>query len=460
MDMDNRSLLVAAAMSAVMFGCGGDNGEKASSVKSAKDASVARNDAKDDAKDGTSAGGRDDGASDNKRSTAGKGESAAGKSGSGDKPASMGKEDSSQGAAGEAGSSEMAAAKGGSGESAGTSGGGAEPPSGDGCSDGLKMIGGKCACDLGGTFALRQRFAVTLTSTGTEELNDATVYWSIVHAEAGADGKVSLSLTACGQSTPDICGTGAPPLIPGAEAYAQYVPASVWDKADVRSSTVELALAGALPDSDFVTPPIAQLAGIALADPLGAWPSARKDVEGGDDFDGSAVNGAKWVDLDGDKALGLTNFAVPPGGVSASQLMPGATETFDATSKACPRSDASAPRSPYAYLPTVEGVQLRRMKRYQTSQRIVSELHGKLETCDRASGSITGQKGSAVKLESIFGGCVLVDGSSETPCSSTLLNNLESMGGGLTLKVASGEFVMMRVADDFKCGDVRTTKFD
>jgi hypothetical protein len=332
-------------------------------------------------------------------------------------------------------------------------------PSGS-CESGYVAVAGACVCDLNGTFAFHGHAQVSLASTGpVEALNDTIDLWGIAHNVYDAAGNLSLTLSACGQTTPDICAAAQAPVLPNAEAYAQYVPVEVWDDHGAQTA-LQFSLPAALPGTPFDTPSIAELFGVTLSNPLGAWPTTRKDVEGGSEFDGSAVNGAHWLDSDGDGELGMTIKVVPPGGVAASATG-GPPQSYAATSTKCPRSDAKAARSPYAYLPLPQGLGVKRIKRLYSAQRVALEFHGTFTTCDRASGMLTGPKGGALRMDTLIGGCAIVNGSAESACTAGLLDMTDG-GGGATagLQLGSGSFVLVRVADALSCAQVRAMNLE
>lgn len=332
----------------------------------------------------------------------------------------------------------------------------ANPEPGIRCAPGFVFVGGECACDLNGTFALHGTAAVSYEGMAPiEALNDSIDLWGIVQKEYDIDGNLQLTLTACGQTTPDICAAAQAPILPAPEAYAQYISVEVWDKPS-SAAAVQLSLPAARPGAAFDTPTIVQLFGVSLANPLGAWPASRKDVEGGADYDGSATNGARWVDLDADGKPGVTIRAVGPGGVAATATS-GPPRSYAAKSEKCPRSNAGATRSPYAYVPLPQGLGVRRIKTFYSAQRVAIELHGALDTCDRISGKFTGPKGGKVRLDALVGGCAIVNGSGESACGAALLDAADAAGGGATglLELGSGDFVLARAPADVTCTQVR-----
>jgi hypothetical protein len=328
------------------------------------------------------------------------------------------------------------------------------------CGSGYLAVEGACVCDMNGTFAFHGRAQVSLPSMApVEALNDTIELWGTVRQTYDGDGNLGLMLSACGQTTPDICVAAQAPVLPNAEAYAQYVPVEVWDKHGTQAA-LQIGLPGALPGTPFETPTLAELFGVTLANPLGAWPTTRKDVEGGSEFDGSAVNGAHWLDIDGDGELGMSIKLVPPGGVAAAATS-GPPHSYAATSTKCPRSDPQAARSPYAYLPLPQGLGVKRIKRLYSAQRIALEFHGTLASCDRVSGMLTGANGGALHMDSLIGGCAIVNGSGESTCTAALLDMTDSGGGAAAgLQLGSGSFVLARVADAVTCAQVRAMNLE
>ena len=190
-------------------------------------------------------------------------------------------------------------------------------PEGPTCSAGYLAVAGQCVCDLNGTFAFHAKTPVSLASTPPiEALNDQIELWGIVRQNYDAQGNLELTLNSCGQTTADICASAQPPVLSSAEAYAQYVPVEVWDM-PTPAAKAQLNFPGATPGAAFATPTLVQLFGVTLTNPLGAWPTTRKNVDGGPDFAGTATNGARWADTDADGKLGMTMKVVGPGGVTA-----------------------------------------------------------------------------------------------------------------------------------------------
>jgi hypothetical protein len=331
------------------------------------------------------------------------------------------------------------------------------------CDAGYIDVAGQCVCDMNGTFALHSKTPVSLPSTPPlEALTDAIDLWGVVVQQYDAEGNLEISLNSCGQTTPDICAAAQAPVLPSAEAYGEYVPVELWETA-TPPAVAQMSLPDALPGSAFATPTLAQVLGITLTNPLGAWPTTRKNIEGGPDFGGSATNGARWMDIDGDGKPGMTMKVVGPGGVPAGAAS-GPPFSYGATSSKCPRSDRQAPRSSYAYLPLPQGLGVKRIKGLYSAQRVRLEFHGALETCDRISGMLTGPKAAKLQLDAVLGGCTMVSGSGESACPSSLLDSAESSGSGGAatggLEMGAGSFVLARIPDGTTCAQVRAMNLD
>jgi len=324
------------------------------------------------------------------------------------------------------------------------------------CEQGYVAVGGACTCELSGTFAFQGIAPVSLVGSGpVEALDDTIQLWGIARHDYDAQAGLSLTLSWCGQTTPDICASAQPPALPSPEAYGQFIPLESWTRAST-SVTAELPLAHALPGEPFITPTIVQLFGISLADPFGAWPTTRKDIEGSPNYDGSSVNGAQWLDSDDDGKLGLSTIIVPPGGLQGTATA-GPPGGYTAESSACPRDQPRAARSRYMYIPFPQGLGVERIAALYMAQRLALELSGVVESCDRITGVLTGPSGADIRLDGVLGGCSTINGSAQEDCSASLLSTAESGGGAtsLGLNFGIGDFVLTRADTDTTCADVR-----
>jgi hypothetical protein len=328
------------------------------------------------------------------------------------------------------------------------------------CSAGYVAIGGTCVCDMSGTFAARTRLDTSWMnlSDQIEDGKDTSYAYSIERHTVDANGNMTLELIACGSTSVDICGLGAAPVL-AAETYAQFLPVTIFNTPSMPIVKTTLSVAGALPGTPFVTPVVAALTGITLTDPTGAWPATRKDVAGTPSFDGTATNGAAWLDHDNDTFVGLTSYAVPPGGIKADGVPPDPIKDFGALSAVCPRMGGA--HTPYAYWPTPpEGVSLTpvRVKRFYTASRVISGYSGTIDSCDQVSGDLIGPNAGPVKLDGRIGGCVRTNGSGETACPDTVIDFLDA--GASSQGGVKGYFKAKRVAADATCATVRATNFD
>lgn len=324
------------------------------------------------------------------------------------------------------------------------------------CSAGFKPVGGTCGCDLTGTFAGRSTFDQSWSNiVGFEDGKVTTYNWLIQRNQVAADGSIDAEVILCGESPVDLCGNAL-----GNEAYAQWLARNYYDAGASSAKFSYRIDKAAVPGASYETPAFALLAGISLSDPLGAWPTDRKQIQGGPDFSGSAVNGARWVDMDNDSFEGVTTYNVGPDGMSADGDGPRPLSSFGMTSAACPRNNPNAKRYPYAYPPAADGLIVRRVKRFYTASRVIDVMRGKLDSCDGFSGDVRGPNDSDVaKSDGTVGGCVRVNGDGEAACSSQILDFIGGEGASATQMTNSSKYTFKRVADNISCADVRGMSF-
>jgi hypothetical protein len=326
------------------------------------------------------------------------------------------------------------------------------------CEAGFRAVAGQCVCDMQGTFAVR--YDSTASWKDVDGIEDGSAQgnsWAIARQNYGDDGALSLEVITCGETNIDLCGTGVRIAGISAEAYSQYVPISVWDKAGVTGTVVDFSLPAAAPGSPYKTPLFAILLGVSLTDPLGEWPAKRQDVQGGSDFDGSATNGARWLDSDQDTLFGRTTYAVGPNGATpAGELAPIAP--YAQTSAACPRGDAAAARLGYNYPPGLDGLTPRRIKRFSSASRAINEYEGTIQSCNEITGSVKGPDNGRAHMDLRIGSCVRVDGDSgEVACGSNLLDFLDATQAPSAFD--SQTFIMKRVEANITCAQVRALTF-
>jgi hypothetical protein len=330
------------------------------------------------------------------------------------------------------------------------------------CGPGYVAVAGQCVCDMAGTFAARTRLDLAWSnlSDQIEDGSDTTYSYSLERHSYDANGLLTLEVIACGTTSLDACGLGAAPVL-GAEAYSQFLPSEIWNTPSMPVLRTSLSLPNALPGSPFETAEEAALQGITLSDPKGAWPSSYTQVVGTPDYAGTAVNGATFIDHDDDTYVGLTSYAVPPGGVSADGVAPDPIWNFGANSAACPRLN-DGPRTPYAYWPAPpQGLSLTpvRVKRFYTASRVISALKGKLDSCDQLSGEVVGPDGGKARVDARVGGCVRSNGSGEAACPSNVIAFLD--GGAQNQQIVSATFKVKRLSDpNATCAAVRAVDFE
>lgn len=331
------------------------------------------------------------------------------------------------------------------------------------CIDGYVEQHGSCVCDMSGTFVVRARLDLSWNEMGglIEPGSDSVYGYAIERYSYDGEGELQVQYTPCGNGAFDLCGVGVAPTL-AAEAYAQFIPTDVWDLPSMPKFNVHVSAPQRLPGTAFVTDTIAVVQGIALADPLGAWPERMQDIAGTPSFDGSAVNGARWLDQDDDAFVGLTSYVVPPGGVPAtgSQLMP--PRPYGASSAVCPRS--GGPHTQYAYWPapaqgeTGSSVPLR-IKRFYSATRVVGAYQGTITSCDEVEGEIHGPDGEPLQIEMRVGGCMRASEDGETACPPSAVEFLDSAQPQVAVRAS---FKLKRWPNDapVSCAAARSFPFE
>jgi hypothetical protein len=138
------------------------------------------------------------------------------------------------------------------------------------------------------------------TTAGTGDL----VLTSVYRLEVGASGSVTGENSPCGARLPAFTFSA---LIGGGNCRIE-IPDGVWDLPDFPSFEAAGTLAGWQPGSAFETVPIAELTGLTMAEPDGAWPTSYTAIQA--------------TDADDDGNPGLTaipatgaGFAAPPASI-------------------------------------------------------------------------------------------------------------------------------------------------
>lgn len=324
------------------------------------------------------------------------------------------------------------------------------------CAAGFREVAGKCVCDLSGTFVTKQSYLASWSGeTGVEDGSETTYSWSIERHEYDAQGNLDVESISCGDTQPELCGTGN--VVVGREAYAQYIPANVYGKASMPVARYQFQIEEALPNQPFNSPMTALLTGISLADPMGAWPTQRQNIAGSPDAGSNIVNGARWIDSDDDKAIGITTYAVGPGGISASGDGPRPIVSYGANSMVCPRGNPSAARLAYNWVPATEGLNVRRVKQIYSASRVITAIRGTIESCDSITGKVVGPNANDnVRIDGVVGGCARVEGNGEAACSSALVNFFE---GDSAQEAPPGDIVIRRAPDSIDCAGARAFQF-
>jgi hypothetical protein len=327
------------------------------------------------------------------------------------------------------------------------------------CPAGTRSLGGTCACDLSGDFGLRQRIDVSWSNI--DQIEDGTAFtysYQNVHMTYDDAGKLTMTLSDCGGTTFDLCDVPVRPLL-GPEAYGQYFPVEIWDLPSMSRTTVSFDLPNAKPGTPFNTGIFATLSGLSLTDPLGPFPTKWQDIAGSPSFSGNAVNGAAWLDVDNDGDLGLTTYAVPPGGISRDGVAPEPQRDFGSNSMDCPRN-SNGDRYPYAWVPaTTGGLSVVRVKRLMGATRSTLAFNGAITSCNQLDGDITGPDDNKLKIEGRVGNCVQVNGNGESGCSSALVDFFDKQPQ--TQKINSAKFRIKRANKaNPTCADLQALPYD
>jgi hypothetical protein len=327
------------------------------------------------------------------------------------------------------------------------------------CAAGTREVGGKCGCDLTGTFGVKSTQTISWQDVD-QFLEDGVVQTTsfAMHRHTyDAEGNLRVEITECGGSAFDLCSVPFPPFL-GAEAYGQFTPESVWGSETMPRTNITVPLADSQPGAAFKTEMFAMLNGIQLDDPMGAWPSDRRQVAGAPESEGTPVNGATWLDPDNDGSLALTTFGVGPGGEPIDGVFPDPPVAYESRSAECPRLEGGE-RHPYAYPPAIPNgsLSVQRIKRVFTGQRATLAYDGKIDSCDVITGEVTGPDNGQLKLDTRVGGCVRVNGSDESVCAAGAVDFLDQQPQ--TQNLSDAKFTIKRLADGASCADVRTASY-
>jgi hypothetical protein len=251
----------------------------------------------------------------------------------------------------------------------------------------------------------------------------ATHQWSLRHHKIETNGSLTVQTVSCGGTAPDFCDVFT------SSAHAQYQSNQMWGKSKVVLGTkpVTASLLGVVPGGTYSEPPTAQLLGIALEDPLGAWPPCRACVGvaagstcscGGTTH--TVTNRATWVDADDDGAAGITNYHIPRGGLGIDGTNPDPPYAYTEPT-ACPR--LRSPQGSYNYQewPGAVGLTQFRTNRWSVGQRTTSAIASTSITLANSqcviAGNVTGPgTGNTAKVDLRIEGCEICAASSSNAC--------------------------------------------
>ena len=305
------------------------------------------------------------------------------------------------------------------------------------CAAGYRSIptstGPTCACDLSGTFALSVKTMVGWDAVfvlGIKAIEESpvggveTYRWALRHQTVGTNGSVTVQTIPCGGTAPDACDLAY------GYAHAQYQPNHVWGKAkiNVGNTSATVPLTGVIPGGSYVEPNTAQLLGISLADPFGAWPPCRGCVgvpAGSNCTCGSTThmvtNQATWVDVDDDSNLGITNLHVPRGGLTIDGVVPDPPYVYTEPT-ACRRIQAPTGTYTYQEWPgTVPPLSTFRTNRFYVGTRMTSGLSSTSVTFANGAcaiaGNVTGPNNGKTRIEQRTHGCETCSDANSNACN-------------------------------------------
>jgi hypothetical protein len=292
------------------------------------------------------------------------------------------------------------------------------------CAAGYRSIptstGPTCACDLSGTYALSVKTMVgwdAVVVLGIKAIEESppggveTYRWALRHQTVETNGSVTVKTFPCGGTAPDACDLAY------GYTHAQYQPNHVWGKSKINAGTtsVNTSLVGVIPGGTYVEPQIAELLGITLTDPFGAWPPCRAcvGVEAGSTCScggtsHTVTNKATWVDVDDDSNLGITNLHVPRGGVIIDSVVPDPPYAYTEPT-ACPRIATPQGTFTYQEWPGTVGLSTFRTNRFFVGTRMTSGLSGSTiafaNNACTISGTVTGPNSGKTRVEQRTQGC-------------------------------------------------------
>jgi hypothetical protein len=303
------------------------------------------------------------------------------------------------------------------------------------CAAGFRSIststGPTCVCDLAGTYALSVKTMVgwdAVVVLGIKAIEESppggveTYRWALRYQTVEPNGAMTVKTFPCGGTAPDACDLAY------GYTHAQYQPNHVWGKAKINAGTtpVNASLVGVVPGGTYAEPQIAELLGISLTDPFGAWPPCRACVGvdvgatcscGGTNH--TVTNRATWVDVDDDTMLGITNLHVPRGGIAIDGTLPDPPYVYSEPT-ACPRIAAPQGTFTYQEWPGAVGLSTFRTNRFFVGTRMTSALSGTTITVANnacsISGILTGPNSGRTRVEQRTQGCETCSGANANAC--------------------------------------------
>jgi hypothetical protein len=278
------------------------------------------------------------------------------------------------------------------------------------------------ACDLSGTFAVREQTAVTwdavvVLGTTVLDAGSATLSAWALRQHTISGNTLTVTQAPCGGTSPDICSTFLN------AAFTQFTPDTIWQGVNMPVVTSTMTLNDPDPTEPFVGPTTAALLGLSLTTPLtplGPWPPAWNSA------------GVNWHDHDSDTFLGITSQMRNTG-----------------TSPSCgnrPYSNLPDPSNPFN--PPID--------RIYVGSRAISNYSGTIMDCNTIEGDVIGPDNGNPQVNGHVRGCRHEDG---TACSTATFQAIDQQGQTSNQHITNSTFTMIRVPASTTCAQVRAMTF-
>jgi hypothetical protein len=314
------------------------------------------------------------------------------------------------------------------------------------CNFGYTGTGTTCTldfCDLNGTWAVRTRTTISwanVTSSGFVVIQAGTFtadVWEL--RKITYDGQVVTNETKpCGATYPDAKN---PTLN---ETYGAYIPTTRWDSLPFRAPFTD-PVVKAKPGSAYVSSQRAELFGIRLTDPFGAWPTAATQVT--NICNSTASNTPCWANDDNDNFTAITSWSKPP------------------------TQRSTIYNQNYSYTPA--GVQLfitRRVACQHLGARSITRFNGSVVDCNTIKGPMevtaTNSRLHSCRVAAhnandsdCFNNIDVSTRETLPNCTPSEAQELDQGLNDLQQTVTTASFAMVRIADGSNCAAVRGASY-